>query len=321
MLAKKRSGGHHAGMSATSRSKYEVFVGTEKGLFAWPEERLMGDLDVWGLGVAPDGALLIGSRRAGELLRLADGQVTSVSEGVFRLFAAAPDDPSFLLGGTLPVGLAVSLDGGHAWRWRTRIHKAVKAPFPEDHYVRGIAFAPDEPDIVYVGVEGLGKGGVLVSRDRANTWRWTGMDRDIHALACPGDPNILYAASGSGFFVTEDGGDTWEQRSHGLRRNYPMCLYMAPKGDLYMGVAEDPPPYWDRQRQANACLYRMRARSNRWEEVIGPGGGAFTALAGTPTGEIWAGRADGILYRGKGKNFEEVGELPARILSIAIRER
>ncbi|MFO7768596.1 MAG: hypothetical protein R6W82_06550 [bacterium] len=295
-----------------------MYAGTEQGVYRLPDQRVVGDLDVRDVAVMADGALIIGTLHAGELFRYADGQLGSVAEGSFEVFAPSPEDPEFVLAGSRPVGMAATHDGGRRWHYRSRIHNAANNEFPDDHYVRALTFSPKEPDIVYAGIEGLDEGGVLRSRNGGKTWVRTSLDRDIHALVCPKKEGVVYAASGAGFFVTEDHGEDWRTVMGGLLHKYPMCLTEARDGSLYMGVAEDPPPYWDRVRQANAALYRLPKKVPRWERVMEPDQAAITAVTAAPDGRVYVGRADGLVFAGSEEGFQEHAELPSRITSLTV---
>ncbi|MFA5417038.1 MAG: PKD domain-containing protein [Bacteroidales bacterium] len=87
--------------------------------------------------------------------------------------------------------------------------------------VSAIAIDPDNTDIIYIGTGDKDANdnysvGILKSMDGGQTWNTTGMEWNIYQnrtisklLINPNSPNILFAATTSGLFKTEDAGATW----------------------------------------------------------------------------------------------------------------
>jgi photosystem II stability/assembly factor-like uncharacterized protein len=77
--------------------------------------------------------------------------------------------------------------------------------------VTAIVFDPQDPDVVYVGLQNAG---VYKSIDGALSWRpaHNGLSpTGISSLVInPTDPKVLYAGNQSGVFITRDGGASWE---------------------------------------------------------------------------------------------------------------
>ena len=296
---------------------HHLLVGTDRGLLEWPDRWLIRDVPIWGICEPRAGTMLAAGWDGGGIWRVSGGQVEQVLEGTFRLFSISPEDPDRVLAGAMPVDVFRSNDAGRTWTAVTAFRDATPERFPEDHYVRGLAFAPYDPEVIYAGVEGLGTGGVLRSDDGGDTWRFTALTRDIHGLVCPGPPDTVYASSGYGFFATTDGGESWQERAAGLEQSYPMALARTPDGLLVLGVAEKPPPYWrGRPEGAEAALYVSSDDGVEWRQVLPPGVTAFNAIATASDDTIYAGRADGSLYVGNGDDFEEAGRAPAGVLSL-----
>jgi hypothetical protein len=65
-------------------------------------------------------------------------------------------------------------------------------------------------------------GGIARSADRGNTWDPTiDIDADVHqVLAHPSEAEVVFAASGSGFAMSRDAGDTWKFLNEGLHATY-----------------------------------------------------------------------------------------------------
>jgi len=94
-----------------------------------------------------------------------------------------------------------SVDGGATWSRRRFGTPAV--------YVIAVAVDPLSPNIVYVGTQNEG---LFKSTDYGDTWArvGTGLSGAIRFLTIdPTKSGRLFASSGQGFFLSEDGGQTW----------------------------------------------------------------------------------------------------------------
>lgn len=138
-----------------------------------------------------------------------------------------------------PAELLVSRDGGATWsqgqplrempgydRWSYPIA-------PHTPHVMVITPHPTQVDVCYAGIE---VGGIVRSDDGGRTWRVIGEQQgasvhpDIHGLAiCASAPNTLYAATPQGVYVSEDGGDRWQQRIEGLEPLYCRPIVVHPQ--------------------------------------------------------------------------------------------
>jgi photosystem II stability/assembly factor-like uncharacterized protein len=140
-----------------------------------------------------------------------------------RWLAYHPDISDLALAGTEPAGIFVSRDG----RWSARPQVAVlrdehewMLPYsPEAGCVRGFAIHGQR---LYAAVE---VGGVLRSDDGGENWALAeGSDGspdlsgppepfvypDVHDIAVhPSDSDLVFAATGGGFYRSDDGGVTW----------------------------------------------------------------------------------------------------------------
>jgi photosystem II stability/assembly factor-like uncharacterized protein len=142
-----------------------------------------------------------------------------------RWLAIHPDEPLRCFAGTEPAGLFVSEDGGASWTERPEVaalrdeHQWMLPYSPEAGCVRGFSFHGER---IYAAVE---VGGLLRSDDGGMTWNLAaGSDGkpsfgsppagliypDVHDVAVhPSDPNLVFAATGGGFYRSDDGGATW----------------------------------------------------------------------------------------------------------------
>ncbi|RMG21894.1 MAG: hypothetical protein D6730_17535 [Bacteroidetes bacterium] len=126
-------------------------------------------------------------------------------------------------------GVYRSLDGGKHWQCMG---------LEETRNIHRIIIHPDNPDIIYVGAQGAAWGdhpqrGVFKSTDGGKSWRkvlYVNEKTGIADLVMdPRNPNKLLAAMwefrrtpwsftsggpGSGLYISYDGGESWEKRTH-----------------------------------------------------------------------------------------------------------
>jgi photosystem II stability/assembly factor-like uncharacterized protein len=139
-----------------------------------------------------------------------------------RWLAAHPDNPQRVFAGSEPAGIFLSQDGGLSWQSipevaEMRDQQGWYLPYsPEAGCVRGFAFS---------GVNGFAAvevGGVLVSRDYGETWALNRRSQspeknihpDVHSITThPSSAHLVAAPTGGGFFLSKDGGATWDNRS------------------------------------------------------------------------------------------------------------
>lgn len=217
------------------------------------------------------------------LLRSGDGGQTwaAADHGLtvphIRWLAFHPDDMSLALAGTEPAAVFVSGDNGQTWAERPEV-AALRDEFgwwlpysPEAGCVRGFAAHGDR---LYGAVE---VGGLLRSDDRGATWALApgsdgrpqfGTPRpgfvhpDVHSIAVhPSSADRLYAPTGGGYYVSADGGVTWEC-------GY-VCYVRAAVIDLgnpdavIIGPAENSSGHRGR-------IERTTDGGQNWERVAGP---------------------------------------------------
>ncbi len=182
--------------------------------------------------IAREGAILAGTTNG--IFASEDGGASwqECSDGLthrhVRWLAFHPDVPDFELAGTEPAGLFVSKNGGGVWHGRSQV-EALRDQFgwwlpysPEAGCVRGFAVHGQR---LYAAVE---VGGLLRSDDAGETWGLVAgsngrpqfgrppakqLHPDVHSVVVhPASPDLVLAPTGGGFYVSTDGGDTWECR-------------------------------------------------------------------------------------------------------------
>src|SRR6266487_6125980 len=214
----------------------KLILATEKGIVIcerddnkWNESsRGLRDQHVTSV-IAREGVILAGTEN-GVFRSDDEGQTwEEASSGLtarhVRWMAYHPDISDFEFAGTEPANIFISHAGGDSWRACDEVAQLRdkfkwSLPYsPEAGCVRGFAFHGSR---AYAAVE---VGGVLRSEDGGETWRLAeGSDGnpdlegppepliypDVHSIAAhPSAPDLVFAPTGSGFYMTRDGGKTW----------------------------------------------------------------------------------------------------------------
>lgn len=189
--------------------------------------------------IAREGVILAGTRAGvfrSDDLGLSWREANSgLGERHIRWLAYHPDISDFELAGTEPAAIYISRDGAETWRECPevavmRLRYGWYLPYsPEAGCVRGFALQGRR---AYAAVE---DGAVLVSEDGGETWELAAGSRgepdhtpgpslvhsDVHSIEVhPGSPDLVFAATGGGFYRSRDGGARWEVL-------YPHCYCRA----------------------------------------------------------------------------------------------
>ncbi len=180
--------------------------------------------------IAREGVILAGTTRG--VQRSDDGGQgwRAVNDGLtnphIRWLAYHPDISDLEFAGTEPAGIFVSRDGAAHWSARPEVaalrdqHGWMLPYSSEAGCVRGFAMHGQR---LYAAVE---VGGVLRSDDGGESWMLAaGSDGnpdlsgppepfvypDVHDIAVhPSNPDLVFAATGGGFYRSDDGGATWD---------------------------------------------------------------------------------------------------------------
>lgn len=135
--------------------------------------------------------------------------------------ARHPKHKQLLFAGTSSPAVYMSADYGANWKalgpleslesathWTAR-----KAPYRAS--VCSVACHPEHAGVVFVGIE---VGGLAASKDGGKSWfaRDKGLPVDVRQIIAPPVSSRLYAATGGGFYRTDDLGGTWQPCNEGL---------------------------------------------------------------------------------------------------------
>jgi photosystem II stability/assembly factor-like uncharacterized protein len=219
-----------------------------------------------------------------------------LGEGVLsdkiRALALDPSHPDTVYVGTEPAALWRSADAGTTWNELTGVARLAEerrwtypVPVIQPH-IRSVAIDPRNPSNLCLAAQ---VGGVLLSSDGGESWsdvRYP-IDMDVHSVVFdPANNGVIYAATGGGenfpdptpppkgrpLYRSPDGGKSWESLTDGMTRTYSVPVRVHPKDSqtLYLGVAEEPPPFWlQRSTKANAALMRTVDSGASWQQLAG----------------------------------------------------
>ena len=177
---------YEAGTGEEAEVPRVIVVGTDDGV------RAVQDDSAQHLGLAGKRVTHVAARRGVTVatvphdgLYQVDGDERQLWEGDARSCAVAPDGALYV--GTEPAMIYRSDDGGDAWQRCSAIDDLPTRsawtfpPPPHEPHVRSIDFLPRDGDSVLAGIE---VGGVILSRDRGETWREMneGVYVDVHAV-------------------------------------------------------------------------------------------------------------------------------------------
>ena len=150
---------------------------------------------------------------------VAKNQSTS-QYGNIVAFAESPLDQNLLYAGTDDGLIQVTTDRGKSWRKIDHIEGA-----PDTSFVNMIIASAHDPNVVYACFNhhkyGDFKPYLFVSRDKGQTWtKITNNLPNRGTVYCMAedhvDPNLLFAGTEFGCYVTNNGGKSWKKFSNGL---------------------------------------------------------------------------------------------------------
>lgn len=161
-----------------------------------------------------------------------------------------PGRPEVIFAGTTE-GLWRSSDGGKTWKLVTSPRLIINA----------IAVHPDKPNRIYVGTEDMG---VLLSEDGGENYVLSNagfISRQVRTVLADRTERgriyagVIFDGAGGGFFVSEDGGTTWQQSTKGMgvRDIYSIYQDEGHPETLYAGT--------------NNGIFRSDDRGRSWMQI------------------------------------------------------
>ncbi len=210
-----------------------------------------------------------------------------------------PKHKHLLFAGSSPPAVYMSADYGTSWTPMAPLESLPSADrwtYPEAPYrarVTSVICHSEHNGVIFCSIE---NGGVAASKDGGKTWmaRGTGLPPAVRQLAFSAKhANRVYAATATGFFVSEDLGASWQERNQGLpftrvdsmavaEQNPNIVLLsvaQGAKGPWTVVLSKDAGKTW---AVANVGLPRLDSRA---VTTLTFGTGGF--YAGTDQGEIF----------------------------------
>jgi photosystem II stability/assembly factor-like uncharacterized protein len=234
-------------------------------------EQTAFDVDPWSIDVAPDGTAYAGTRPSAVYYRPPGGEWGPLN--------TLEDQPAY-----------------GSWTFPTAPH------LPN---IRDVGFSPSDPNTLYAAVE---VGGLLVSTNGGASWDnfRESVHQDIHSITvAPGEEDVIYAATGRGFYRSFNAGRQWEPACEGLEGIYlvPIVANTEDPHTLMTAATNGRPRYWrTRDSGAEAVIYRSKDGGSRWapamnglpEQLTGAVEGLAVDRANP--GAVYAATQDGHVY-------------------------
>lgn len=212
-----------------------------------------------------------------------EGEVREQGLGRVNVVRFHPDNDNEIWAGSCAGGVWKSVNNGGTW-----------TPFPFTQFLSigasDIAFAPSDPDIVYVATGDADNGsyprpgtlysiGVIKTEDGGATWSVTGLQSELEdnfmvnrLWVHPTNPDIVVAATSRGIFKTEDGGVNWNQKT--LTGNYRDMEKAPGANNTFYAATQG----WG----GNTEISRSTDLGDTWTEVLSLPQVSRIALAVTP---------------------------------------
>ncbi|HWR16146.1 MAG TPA: hypothetical protein VN577_15065 [Terriglobales bacterium] len=187
------------------------------------------------------------SQTAGEIFQKVPG--IPFSSRRTRVLKQDPNNPKIVYAGTTE-GLWRTTDLGQTWK-RVTSDKVI---------INDVLLNASDPNMVLLATD---RTGVLMSKDGAKTFAASNRGYSHRQVATvlvdQKSPNRLYAGTlndreAGGVFVSEDGGNRWQQISSGLGGNDVFQVRQDDQGNLYAAT--------------NGGLFKYSAKSKLWMKVV-----------------------------------------------------
>ena len=232
-----------------------------------------------------------------------------------------PDDDQQVYVGSEPAAIFRSRDSGETWQEDTGFRAVPESrqwsfhSETRDSHVRDLRMAPNDPTILYAGVE---VGGMVRSRDGGQTWKQLpGIHDDIHCIGLSlGRAETVYVATAQGPYRSDDEGEHWELINKGIERRYGLHLSAAPEDAdvVLLTVSEN-------SRRLNPQLLRSTNGGCDWQVVDAIGGDGDMVVSidwdSYNPRRVYAGTDHGKVYCSE-NNGESWTQIPVELDTIAV---
>ncbi len=128
--------------------------------------------------------------------------------------------------------------------------------------VRSLSVATD--GTIYANIH---VGWIARSKDNGNTWQILKeqIEMDVHqVVAHPTNPNIVFAATADGFFISSDYGKTFVRKWDHIPEKYQRACACFAESNIYLVSVSNGP-----HGNVAASLYRSKNEGDNWEKVDG----------------------------------------------------
>jgi photosystem II stability/assembly factor-like uncharacterized protein len=200
-------------------------------------------------------------------------------------------------------GIFRSENGGESWRWMSKSVPDLSALS---------VLVGENQSYVLAGTND----GLYLTDDEGENWHQVQTFNGIrinHLVSDPSNSQIIYAAAGTtGVFKSEDGGNSWQQTSTGLRSGIPFTnIAVDPSNSSTLFVTTD-----------NDFIYKSVNGGANWQQVrLGLTSRRFSSIAISPENPelIIAGSLDGGVFMSEnaGINWIRSEDVTDPVLSIS----
>lgn len=239
-------------------------------------------------------------------------QVTSYPSAYAHSVLVHPTDAQTVFVGSEPAAVFRSEDGGENWEECTGFRAVPESDQwgfhaeGRDSHVREVRMAPQDPAVMYAGIE---VGGMVRSRDGGSTWKQLhGTHDDIHFVNISrARPETVYIATARAPYRSDDEGEHWELINNGLQRRYTLHITAAPDdADIVLVTVSD------NSRRQNPQFYRSTTGGHDWKliESVGSDDDMVVAMDWDPGDprRVYAGTDRGRIFvsEDRGESWEPI---------------
>lgn len=234
--------------------------------------------------------------------------------------AAGPEGER-IYAGTHPAHIYASEDRGRSWRELLGFRALPSRDEWHTPRHRGEAHVRSlhvHPEAPDRVIAGVEVGGVHVSDDRGETWEERREGvHDDVHHVLVRSPDEYVASCGGGLFRTETAGRSWTRLDGELDHTYFREAFFR-DGTLYAAAARDAPPSWNGPKGADAALYESTDGGDSFERVPYEGEPEEVVLAWAGAdGDVIAGTNEGRILVREDGGWVTAGRVPAGVSSLA----